>query len=74
MSLTGGHADIEKPRILAVTRIHKGSSSHMANIATVKEFLMNSMKFAAAVLICVSPNYILCILIAVYYDTLQLFT
>lgn len=56
MSATGDRADVEKPRILAVTRIHKGSSSHMANIATVKEFLMNSMKFAAAVLICVSPT------------------
>jgi hypothetical protein len=55
MSATGDHADLETPRILAVTRIHKGSSSHMASIATVKEFLMNSMKFAAAVLICVSP-------------------
>lgn len=65
MSITEGHADLEKPRILAVTRIHKGSSTQMANVATVKDFLMNSMKFATSVLICVSPYYIMCILFAI---------
>lgn len=40
--------------MLSVTRIHKGSSSCMAPVAKVLEFIENAVQFADSVLICVS--------------------
>ena len=45
---------IGTPKILAVTRIHKGSSTQMAKVDSVLDFLKNSVCFASKVLICVS--------------------
>ena len=51
---TGELTQIGTPKILSVTRIHKGSSSHMASIESVLLFVENANKFASKVLICVS--------------------
>jgi hypothetical protein len=42
-----------EPRVLAVTRIHQGSSSKMASIDSVIKFVNNSSAYASAVLICI---------------------
>ena len=51
---TGELTQIGTPKILSVTRIHKGSSSHMASVESVLLFVENANKFASKVLICVS--------------------
>ena len=44
----------ETRKILAVTRVHKGSSaSHMSSKENVVDFVKNSMAYASSVLICV---------------------
>ena len=44
----------ETRKILAVTRVHKGSSaSHMSSKENVLDFVRNSMAYASSVLICV---------------------
>jgi hypothetical protein len=40
-------------RLLAVTRIHQGSSMQMASIDSVMNFVTNSSAYASAVLICI---------------------
>ena len=44
---------IDTPKILAVTRIHKGSSTEMARVESVLNFVRNAVCFASKVLICV---------------------
>jgi hypothetical protein len=44
----------DNSKMLSVTRIHKGSSSCMAPVPKVLEFVRNAMQFADSVLICVS--------------------
>ena len=48
------HSQLKVPRILAVTRIHKGSSTQMASVESVLAFVRNSIEFATTVLITVS--------------------
>ena len=50
----------ESRKILAVTRVHKGSSaSHMSSKENVLEFVKNSMAYASSVLICVRETLLL---------------
>ena len=52
----------ESRKILAVTRVHKGSSAtHMSSKENVLDFVKNSMAYASSVLICVSRGNLLLI-------------
>lgn len=54
MEAHGNAPSTEKLKMLSVTRIHRGSSSSMASVAKVLEFIENAVQFADSVLICVS--------------------
>ena len=54
MEVYGNETSTERLKMLSVTRIHKGSSSCMAPVAKVLEFIENAVQFADSVLICVS--------------------